>query len=387
MAKKRIVLLGATGSIGDSTLKVLRGNPDRLELVGVAAATRAGALADIVREFNVPWVAIGNEAVAAQARCDGLFPADTELLSGSQGLVELASHDGVDIVVSAIVGTAGLRPTLAAIEKGIDIALASKEILVLAGEFVMAAARRSGSRILPLDSEHNAIFQCLQGDPSHHIDRLILTASGGRFREMPVEQMASIRKEDALTHPNWSMGPKITVDSSTMANKGLELIEARWLFDIEPARIDVVIHPQSIVHSMVQFVDGSILAQLSPPSMTFAVQHTLLFPERINGVHDTLDFRKVLNLGFQPPDTTRFPCLRLAREAAEASGTAPAVFNAANEVAVDAFLNDRIRFIDIPVVVEKTLNKLPAMEPSSLDEVLDTDIKARRLAAELLNSL
>lgn len=387
MAKKRVVLLGATGSIGDSTLKVLRGNPDRLELVGVAAATRTAELAAIASEFNVPWVAIGNEEIAEQARKAGLFPAATTLLSGQQGLIELASKDGVDVVVSAIVGTAGLRPTLAAIERGTDIALASKEILVLAGEFVMSAARRSGSRILPLDSEHNAIFQCLQGDPDHHVDRLILTASGGRFREMPIEQMASIRKEDALTHPNWSMGPKITVDSSSMANKGLELIEARWLFNIEARRIDVVIHPQSIVHSMVQFVDGSILAQLSPPSMTFAVQHTLLFPERSNGVHETLDFTKAMNLGFHPPDTSRFPCLRLAREAAEAAGIAPAAFNAANEVAVEAFLSDRIRFIDIPVVIEKTLSSLPGMEPSSLDEVLEADSEARQLATRILNSL
>lgn len=387
MARKRIVLLGATGSIGDSTLQVLRGNPDRLELVGVAAATRTTELAAIAREFNVQWVAIGNEQAADAARKAGLFPAGTELLTGQPGLIELASKDDVDVVVSAIVGTSGLRPTLAAIEKGTDIALASKEILVLAGEFVMAAARKSGSRILPLDSEHNAIFQCLQGDPDHHVDRLILTASGGRFRETPLEQMATIRKEDALTHPNWSMGPKITVDSSSMANKGLELIEARWLFDIKASRIDVVIHPQSIVHSMVQFVDGSILAQLSPPSMTFAVQHTLLFPERLNGVHETLDFSKAMSLGFHPPDTTRFPCLRLAREAAEAAGIAPAAFNAANEIAVEAFLSDRIHFIDIPVVIEKTLNTLPKMEPSSLDEVLEADGEARQLASRILNSL
>ncbi len=387
MARKRIVLLGATGSIGDSTLQVLRGNRDRLELVGVAAATRATELAAIVREFDVPWVALGDEAVAEQARKDGLFPAETKIFAGQAGLIELATSDGVDMVVSAIVGTAGLRPTLAAIEKGTDIALASKEILVLAGQFVMAAARQSGARILPLDSEHNAIFQCLQGDPGHHVDRLILTASGGRFRQMPLEQMASIRKEDALTHPNWSMGPKITVDSSSMANKGLELIEARWLFDIEPSRIDVVIHPQSIVHSMVQFVDGSILAQLSPPSMTFAVQHTLLFPERSNGVHQTVNFAEALCFDFHPPDTTRFPCLRLAREAAEAAGIAPAAFNASNEVAVDAFLNDRIRFLDIPVVIEKTLDILPKMEPSTLDEVLEADREARRVAQDVLKTI
>lgn len=386
MSRKRIVLLGATGSIGENTLRVIRGNPDRLELIGIAACTRSRELAAIAAEFQVPWVALGNSDAANQAEQDGLFPADTKLLGGADGLTELATLADADIIVSAIVGTDGLLPTLAAIRLGKTIALASKEILVLAGSFVMAAARESGAMILPLDSEHNAIFQCIQGDPAHHVDRLILTASGGQFRNYSREQMRGVRKQDALCHPNWDMGPKITVDSSTMANKGLELIEARWLFNVEPSRIDVVVHPQSIVHSMVQFVDGSILAQLSPPSMTFAIQHTLLYPQRFSGVHQTLNFADALSLDFTPPDYTRFPCLRLAREAAETGGCAPAAFNAANEVAVEAFLNDQLTYIEIPTIIEQTLTQLHHPQPETLQDVLLADQQAREQATHIIRS-
>jgi len=287
-------------------------------------------------------------------------------------------------VLVAVVGTAGLKPTLAAIEEGKDIGLASKEILVLAGKFIMAAAAKKNVRILPVDSEHNAIFQCLQGAEGRDVSRIILTASGGPFLDYTTEQMRSIEPADAIRHPNWSMGPKITIDSSTMANKSLEMVEAHWLFDIEPQKIEVVVHPQSIVHSMVEFIDGSILAQMSPPSMTFAIQHILLYPERAAAVQEPLDFSRSLQLDFQPPDLERFPCLKLGTEALAAGGSAPAVFNAANEVAVAAFLENRISYLGISEVVDKTLQNLSIFEPHKLEEVLEADASARHAAREIV---
>ncbi|MDP0498765.1 MAG: 1-deoxy-D-xylulose-5-phosphate reductoisomerase [Verrucomicrobiota bacterium JB022] len=359
---KRLVLIGATGSIGQSTLEVIRANPHALQLVGVAANSNAEQLDAIAREFGV--------------RHQTLYTRD-----GLQGLLDLVTLDEADVVLIAAVGTVGLRPALAAMEAGKDVALASKEVLVLAGEHVMAAAKRHNCQVLPIDSEHNAIFQCLQGCPEQkHVRRLILTASGGSFRNWTREQMAAIRPEDALKHPNWSMGPKITVDSSTMANKGLEMIEARWLFDVAPGQIDVVIHPQSIVHSMVEYVDGSILAQMSPPSMTFAIQHALLHPDRGPGVTQSLDFTRALQLDFLPPDTERFPCLRLAREAMVRGGAAPGIFNAANEVAVAAFLDERLGFLDIPTVVEETLQTVDPEVGESLDDLLELEAEARHRA-------
>ncbi len=377
---KKIVLLGATGSIGENTLRVLRGNRDRLQLVGIAGRQRWKELAAIAKEFDVKHVAIFEEEACAAAKKSGLFGPDVKLGCGLEGLTEVACLPQADSVVVAIVGTLGLKPTLAAIECGKQIALASKEILVLAGRFVMEAVRRKGVSIVPLDSEHNAIFQCLHGERAQDIDKLILTASGGQFRDMPLEQMKHIKPADALKHPNWSMGPKITVDSSTMANKGLEVIEAKWLFGVTAKQIDVVIHPQSIVHSMVQFVDGSILAQLSPPSMTFAIQHSLLYPERGPGVHDTLDFTKLMRLDFRPPEMSRYPCLKLALAALETEGVAPAAFNASNEVAVAAFLDNRIPFLAIPEVVEQTLERMDRVEPRDLETILKADAEARRIA-------
>ncbi|MDP0495585.1 MAG: 1-deoxy-D-xylulose-5-phosphate reductoisomerase [Verrucomicrobiota bacterium JB024] len=379
---KKIVLLGATGSIGENTLRVVAKHPDKLELLAVAGRRRWRDLARIAKEFNVPHVAIYDEEACAEAKAAGAFPAETKVYCGLEGLIEVATLDDAQLVVPAVVGTLSLKPTLAALEKGKDIALASKEILVLAGKFVMETAKKSGSRMLPLDSEHNAIFQCLQGERKVDVDRLILTASGGPFRDFTREQFATITKEMALKHPNWSMGPKITIDSSTMANKGLELIEARWLFDLPADRIDVTIHPQSIVHSMVQYVDGSILAQLCPPVMTFAIQHTLLYPERAEGVDATLDFSQLLNLEFRPPNEELFPCLRLAREAALAGGIATGAFNASNEVAVEAFVADRIGYLDIPRVIEQTLSTISNHDPDNLDDLLAADAEARRIAAE-----
>lgn len=384
MSKKGIVLLGATGSIGENSLRVIRANSDRLELVGIAGGSRAEPLAAIAGEFGLRNVALFDEEACAQARSSGLFHRDVNLSSGIEGLNRLATLPEADMVVVAVVGTLGLHPTLAAIEAGKEIALASKEVLVLAGKFVMAAAKAKGVRVLPVDSEHNAVFQCLNGAPAHDVERIILTASGGPFRNFSLEEMAAITPQEALKHPNWSMGAKITVDSSTMANKGLELIEARWLFGMEPGQIKVVVHPQSIVHSMVEYVDGSILAQLSPPSMTFAIQHVLLYPDRKPGVERTLTFEDSMTLEFYPPDLKKFPCLRLAREAMEAAGAAPAIFNAANEVAVDAFLGRQISYLGIGELIDRTLRKVENFEPASLPEVLEIDHSARRAAKDLI---
>jgi len=376
---KNIVLLGATGSIGGNTLRVLRQHPGRLRLVGVAARASADDLAAICREFDVPHAALTDADAHAEARRNGSFPEGTRLHGGPDALCELATLAGADIVLAAVVGACGLRPALAAIEAGKDLALANKELLVLGGKFVIEAARRKGVRLLPTDSEHNAIFQCLEGHPRRHVDRLVLTASGGPFRDTPVDELAEVTPDDATQHPNWSMGPKITVDSATMANKGLELIEAHWLFGLEPERLDVVLHPQSIVHSFVQFLDGSILAQLSPPSMTFAIQHCLLYPDRAPGVDATLDFRDSFSLDFRPPDLDRYPCLRLACDALRTGGGAPAIYNAANEVAVERFLANEIAYLDIPKVVDHALSRMKPTEPDDLDALFALDAEARRL--------
>jgi len=376
--KKKVVLLGATGSIGGNTLRVLREHPDRLELVGVAARTKAKELAAICHEFSVPHAVLSDEEASSRGR--SAFPAGTSVHGGLSALDDLAILPEADIVLVAVVGACGLAPALAAIEAGKDIALANKELLVLGGAHVVEAARRQGVRLLPTDSEHNAIFQCLEGQRPEAVEKLILTASGGQFRDSPIEQLAGVTPEDATQHPNWSMGPKITVDSATMANKGLELIEAHWLFGFEADRLEVVLHPQSIVHSFVQMIDGSILAQLTPPSMTFAIQHCLLYPERGPGVEATLDFRQALTLDFKAPDAARYPCLELAYEALRRSGVGPAVFNAANEVAVERFLNKAIPFLDIPRVIEHCLSKFPERGSPSLDTLLAADSETRALA-------
>ncbi len=380
LRRKDIVLLGATGSIGEHALRVVAAHPDRLRIRGIAARTNWRKLAAIAEQFSVPHAAIFDEAACREAKTSGCF-AGRELHCGMEGLCAIGELPEADIVVSAVVGTTGLVPTLRAIEAGKDIALASKEILVLAGRFVMAAARRRSVRILPVDSEHNAIFQCLQGngDPTP-LRRLILTGSGGPFRGATSEALEAVTPERAQSHPIWSMGPKITVDSATMANKGLEMIEAYWLFGVEPEQIHVVVHPQSIVHSMVEFIDGSILAQLSPPDMTFAIQHALFFPERLNSFAETLDFTRSMQLDFEPPDPERFPCLRLARETLSAGGILPAAYNAANEIAVERFLDHNLRFTEISRVIEHTLNHLQNRTPTSVDDLLDADAEARRIA-------
>ena len=383
-ARKRVVLLGATGSIGENTLRVLAAHPDKLELVGIAARANWERLAAIAREFHVPQVSVFEEAAyAAAKRARDAFPAGTELHGGLGGLIELAQLPTADLVLVAVVGTTGLRPALAALAAGKDLALASKEILVLAGKFVTAEARRHGARLLPVDSEHNAVFQCIEGHPAAALSRVTLTASGGAFRDLPLASLAHVTPADALKHPNWDMGPKITVDSATLANKGLELIEAQCLFGLRPDQCQAVLHPQSIVHCLVEFADGAMLAQLCPPSMTFPIQHALLYPQRVPGVDAPLDLNRLFSLEFRPVDEARFPMLRLAKQTMIAGGAAPAIFNAANEVAVAAFLKGRLPFLAIHRLVDLALQAFDPQDPASLDEVLAVDADARRIATKL----
>ena len=394
--KRRVVLLGATGSIGESTLRVIAAHRDRLELVGLAAHGKHERLAEIARQFGVRHVGLADPTALAAARRGAAFPAGTRFYGGAAGLSELATLPEADTVLVAVVGTAALEPTLAALAARKTIALASKEILVLAGKFVMAALRATcgepgrtgGSRLLPVDSEHNAVFQCLEGHRSADVRRLVLTASGGAFRDWPLEKLASVTPADALRHPNWAMGPKITVDSATLANKGLELIEAQWLFGLRADQCQAVLHAQSIMHCLVEFTDGSLLAQLSPPSMTFPIQHALLYPERAPAATDTaLSLDQAFSLDFRPVDEARYPCLRLAREAMAAGGTAPAVFNAANEVAVAAFLEKRVPFLAIPRIIEHTLATVKLIEPATLAQVLTVDAEARIIATQFTSQL
>ena len=376
---KKIVLLGATGSIGESTLQVIRKHSDRLQLIGVSAHSNSQKLADISNEFKVPHAYLPETASEVTD-----WPSHCSLDRSTNGLTDIAALEEADVVVVAIVGASGLGPTLSALKAGKDVVLANKESLVLGGDLVMRTAKDNGTRVIPTDSEHNAVFQCIQGEKHRDLDSIILTASGGPFRELPVEELKHVTIEQALNHPNWSMGNKVTIDSATMANKGLELIEARWLFDLPPSKLEVVIHPTSIVHAMVRFIDGCCLAQLSPPSMTFALQHALLFPDRAEGVHPSLDFSKPLDLNFSPPSLDRFPCLRLAKDCLEQGGSAPLVFNAANEIAVSAFLSNRIGFLQISDIIEQTLSKFAQQNQNDLQALLSLDSEARRIAAEII---
>lgn len=379
--KRRVVLLGSTGSIGCSALRVGRELPDEIEWVGLAAGTRIEDLAKQVRETGVRHVAVADPARVEALRAQ--LPADVVIYAGPQGLIDLATLAEADMVLVAIVGTAGLEPALAAIEAGKDLAVASKEILVMAGEVVTEAARRHGVTLLPVDSEHNAIFQCLDGHRGgdQEISRLILTASGGPFRGWSAESLESVTPAQALRHPTWEMGPKITIDSATLFNKGLEMIEAKWLFGIGMDRIDVVVHPQSVVHSMVEFIDGSILAQLSRTDMGFPIQYALTWPRRVRGGLQPLDVRALAKLEFEAPRDDVFPALGLARRAGTVGGTLPAVFNAANEVAVDAFRAGRISFPGIWRCVAAVMDTHQVESASQLAAVLRADREAR-LAAE-----
>ncbi len=383
MKRKRIVVLGATGSIGESALKVARDIPDRMEIVGLAAkgnARKLAAQANLVRPEALCLVD-GGKLDELRAALD----YKPVVFSGEAGLEAISCLTNADMVLVAVVGTGGLRPALAAIEAGKDLAVASKEILVMAGEAVMGAAARKGARVLPVDSEHNAIFQCLEGRVQPAIRRIILTASGGPFRETPNEQFAAITPEQALRHPTWSMGPKITIDSATLFNKGLEMIEAHWLFGVEMARVEVVVHPQSIVHSMVEFADGSVLAQLSHSDMCFPIQYAVTWPDRVPNTLPPLDFGKLQKLEFAAPRLDAFPALNLARRAGETGGTLPAVMNAANEVAVSAFLDRRIAFPRIWQLVEEVMNRHASVANPTLDAILEADRWARSAAVETSN--
>ncbi|WP_457468100.1 1-deoxy-D-xylulose-5-phosphate reductoisomerase [Pseudomonas sp. TE21394] len=387
---QRITVLGATGSIGLSTLDVIARHPDRYQVFALSGYSRIDELLALCLRHR-PAFAVVPVAEAAGRLREGLAAAGcaTEVLEGEAGLCQVACAAEVDAVMAAIVGAAGLRPTLAAVEAGKKVLLANKEALVMSGALFMDAVRRSGAVLLPIDSEHNAIFQCMPGDYARGLSavgvrRILLTASGGPFRETPVEALLNVTPEQACAHPNWSMGRKISVDSASMMNKGLELIEACWLFDAAPARIEVVVHPQSVIHSLVDYVDGSVLAQLGNPDMRTPIANALAWPERIDSGVAPLDLFAIARLDFQAPDEQRFPCLRLARQAAEAGNSAPAVLNAVNEVAVEAFLQRRIRFPEIAGMIEQVLDQEPVMPLPSLDAVFAADQRARELSREWL---
>lgn len=379
---KRVVILGSTGSIGESALKVARElGPDRMQVVGLAAGTRTQELAAQAREFGVHNVCIYDQSRSEELQA--LLP-EGNISCGPEGLLELATLAQADMILVSIVGTAGLQPTLAAIEAGKDLAIASKEILVMAGEIVMTAAREKGVAVLPVDSEHNAIFQCLTSQNEDEISRLILTASGGPFRTWAKEKLADVTLAQALKHPTWTMGQKITIDSATMFNKGLEMIEARWLFGVGMEKVDVIVHPQSIVHSMVETIDGSVLAQLSTTDMCFPIQYAVTWPQRCATGLKPLDFAELGKLEFEAVREDAFPAVRLAREAGLAGGSLPAILNAANEVAVDAFVGNRLSFTAIAKVVEETMSKLSTLPGDNLAEILAADNEARALASELV---
>ncbi|MFO7724577.1 MAG: 1-deoxy-D-xylulose-5-phosphate reductoisomerase [Oceanipulchritudo sp.] len=366
---KRIVLLGATGSIGESTLEVIRRNRSRFQLCGVAANRSATALEEICREFEVTQ--------------SSLFKDE-----GIDGLMRLASLPEADLVIVATTGTIGLRPTIAGLQSGKTVGLANKETLVLGGQFVMPVAQSGPGRLLPVDSEHNAIFQCLQAASGDHtLARILLTASGGPFLHHTGRELEAVTVEEALAHPNWDMGPKVTVDSATMANKGLEMIEAKWLFNLQPDQIEVVIHPQSIIHSMVEFLDGSVIAQMAPPSMTFPIQHVLSYPERIPPARPGLDFSTIQRLELRPPDFEKFPNLRLAAEALRAGDLAPAVYNAANAVAVEAFLQRRISLLQIPEIISRSLGNSRFTMPASVEDLIDLETELTAFARGQLKEI
>ena len=409
MKRKRVVILGATGSIGESSLKVARDIPERMEIVGLAAKSNAQKLAAAANEVRPASVCLVDETQIDVLR--KALDYEPQILSGESGLLEIACLTNANMVLVAIVGTGGLRPALAAIKAGKDLAVASKEILVMAGEIVMREARDKSVHVLPVDSEHNAIFQCLEGKRStfnaqrstsnaegsalsvgrwtldvSDVRRIILTASGGPFRETPRSDFDSITPEQALKHPTWNMGPKITVDSATLFNKGLEMIEAHWLFGVEMKRVEVVIHPQSIVHSMVEFTDGSTLAQLSHSNMCFPIQYAVTWPDRVPNSLPPLDFSKLSKLEFSTPRYDDFPALNLARRAGETGGTLPAVMNAANEIAVAAFLDHKVPFPEIWEIVEQVMKQHPPVAHADLDAILGADQWARAQAQECVRS-
>ncbi len=373
---KNVAVLGSTGSIGQSTLAVIGAAGGQLRAVGLSAHARTEMLVEQANDVRPAWI-VATDPQAARRQDWSRLPAGTELLAGPSALESAAARDDVDVVLAAIVGSAGLRSTWAALEAGKTVALANKETLVMAGPLVMELAARRGAKILPVDSEHSAVFQALQAGHAHEVRRIVLTASGGPFRKYTREQMAHVTVDDALAHPTWNMGPKITVDSATMMNKALEIIEARWLFDIDVDRIDVVIHPQSIVHSFVEYVDGSVMAQLSPPDMKLPIQYALSYPGRTVGISPRINWTECWALHFEPPDLERFPALELGREAARTGGTTGAVLNAANEAAVGGFLRGELPFAEIVPACRGVLQNHNFDPHPTLDELIRADCWAR----------
>ena len=369
---KKIAILGSTGSIGTQTLDVVRAHSDELEVVALAAGSNKERLKEQIREFHPELVSLSDEKKAQELK-EELAGEAVEVVCGMDGLIEVAGIDSADVVVTAVVGMMGILPTMEAIRKGKDIALANKETLVTAGHLIIPMAREYGVSILPVDSEHSAIFQCLQGEPKKALDKILLTASGGPFRGKSAEFLETVTLEDALNHPNWSMGPKITIDSSTMVNKGLEVMEAKWLFGVDYSQIEVVIQPQSIIHSMVQYIDGAVIAQLGTPDMRVPIEYALFYPERRSLPGDRLDFSKLYQITFEKPDYKVFRGLSLAIEAGKTGGTMPTVFNAANERAVAKFLKGEIKYTDIVRSIEKCMDAHKVSAHPDLEEILATE--------------
>ena len=371
--RKRLVILGATGSIGENALSVLGNLNEHYELVGISAYGSHRRLLEISKQQNVKSICFVKDGIEEELDNGFLRDNGIKLFSGLDGLLRMLEETEPDLVLNGLVGSVGLQPTMKSIEVGADVALANKEALVVGGEIITKAAEKNGVKIIPVDSEHSAIMQCLEGETKSSVKRIILTASGGPFLNRDLDEFENITVDDALDHPNWSMGRKITIDSATMMNKGLEVIEAKWLFDMEPDRIDIIIHPQSIIHSMVEFVDGSVKAQLGIPDMKLPIQYALTYPERMNGIWNLLDFEKITGLTFTELDSEKYPCVGLAYAALDMGGTAPAVLNKANEVAVNKFLENEIGFQDISGMIEKTLEKHDVIEDPTLDDLLESE--------------
>lgn len=387
---KQLSILGSTGSIGRQCLSVVESLPERFGVVALAAGGNLEELTGQIERHRPELVSVGDakkaDELASALRTKGISPLPA-IHHGREGMLAVGTHSKAEIVVSAAVGVVGLEATYEAVKLGKTVALSNKEVLVAAGELVMAAAKRAGRELLPVDSEHNAVHQCLRGGSHGEVRRLVLTASGGPFRKTPLAELENVSPEQALAHPNWKMGNRITIDSATMMNKGFEVIEARWLFGVRPDQIDVVIHPQSTIHSMVEFVDGSILAQLGPTDMRMPIQYALTYPERAASNQMALDWRKLRRLDFAKVSTRRFPCLRLAREAMKKGGALPCALNAADEVAVAAFLERRLPFLGIAEVIERVLARTPRIRFEKIDDVLQADAEARRTAKEEVERL
>ena len=381
MKKKQIAILGSTGSIGTQALKVIEEHPDLYEAYALTANNQVELLAEQARKFMPAAVVIANEAKYLQLK-EMLADLPIQVYAGADALCEIVEAKPIDVVLASMVGYAGLRPTMNAIRAGKAIALANKETLVVAGELINALAQQYKTPILPVDSEHSAIFQCLE--PNNALEKVILTASGGPFRKFTMEQLQYVTKEQALKHPNWEMGAKITIDSATMMNKGFEVIEAKWLFGVRPDQIEVVVHPQSIIHSMVEYEDGAVKAQLGMPDMRLPIQYAFSYPQRIKASFDRLDFSKMTELTFEQPDTNRFRCLALAYEALNKGGNMACIVNAANEVVVSAFLKDRIPFLRMSEVIEQSMAKVPFIQTPTYEDYVATDAEARRIAESLI---